>query len=240
MTQRLLIAFLPVLLLSCNGLENSVSPQRPTEPDAGSEAAAINYSQAKSNAESVRQSLRKQYANAPPSSKQNILANAGDSLVKIIGEDFYGHWKGTPWDYNGTTKNPNGGSIACGYFVTGLLQDAGCQLNRIKLSTCPSLTMMKALTSPGAVKNLSALTYETFTKQLEAGGRNLYIVGLDFHTGFIVNDGAETWFLHSSYINKTGVVKERVGESAALKSSKTRYLACLTKSEKFLELWLLN
>lgn len=184
--------------------------------------------------------MKRELLSAPVGSERKILANAADSLVEIIGKVFHDQWKGTPWDFNGATSKPKEGSIACGYFVTGLLEDAGYKLNRSKLSTCPSLTMMRTLTAPGEVENLSALPFEDFVKRINNRGVNLYIVGLDFHTGFIVNDGKEVWFLHSNYIKKIGVVKETMLESVALKASKTKFLVCLTDSKKFLTTWLLN
>jgi hypothetical protein len=90
------------------------------------------------------------------------------------------------------------------------------------LSICPSMIMMKALTSAKEIKNLSRFSYEQFSDYLKENGPAVFIVGLDYHTGFIVNDGNESWFIHSNYINKEGVVKERVSDSKALKSSKTR------------------
>lgn len=100
--------------------------------------------------------------------------------------------------------------------------------------------MMKELTSSKDIKNLSYLTYKEFGNWMRDYGKGLFIVGLDFHTGFIVNDGNEVWFMHSNYINKAGVLKEKLTESAALKSSKTRFITCLTENENFLRNWLFN
>src|ERR1700748_3437814 len=38
-------------------------------------------------------------------------------LFKLVDEDIYNYWAGTPWDFYGTTRQPKTGSIACGYFV---------------------------------------------------------------------------------------------------------------------------
>lgn len=39
-------------------------------------------------------------------------------------------------------------------------------------------------------------------------GDGLYIVGLDFHVGFLQQIGDTTWFIHSNYLNRSGVMKE--------------------------------
>jgi hypothetical protein len=100
--------------------------------------------------------------------------------------------------------------------------------------------MMKELTSKRDIKNLSSLNYSDFTDWLHRYGKSVFIIGLDYHTAFIVNDGKECWFIHSNYIYKIGVIKEPVTESTALKASKTRYITCLTDNEKFLRNWLFH
>lgn len=59
-------------------------------------------------------------------------------ISRIITDSLMPCWYGTPWDFNGCTADPGKGSIACGYFVTTVLRDAGLQLNRIRLAQSPS------------------------------------------------------------------------------------------------------
>ena len=192
----------------------------------------------KKSIDSIRIHFKKFYVqNGNPLSKSDSIKSV---LIDIINNKMPAYWIGTKYDFNGTTTIPQQGGIACGYFVTGLLKDAGVKLNRRALSICPSLTMMKGLTSGREIKNLSALDYEKFAGWIDTYGKSVFIIGLDFHTGFIVNDGKDSWFIHSNYINKQGVVKEKIRQSIALKSSKTRYLTSLTDSEIFLRNWLLN
>jgi len=99
--------------------------------------------------------------------------------------------------------------------------------------------MMKALTG-GKVENKSSLNAEAFYLWMKNQGKGIYIAGLDFHTGFIVSDGRECWFLHSDYINKRGVIKEKLNESRAFRASGTRYITCLTNNTQFLSNWLLH
>lgn len=161
-----------------------------------------------------------------------------DFWVETVGNTLYKRWENTPWDFNGTTAKPNDGKIACGFFVTTLLRDMNVKLNRTKLSVCASSLMMRSLCPGQRIMNLSSLGYSDFNDKLKRSGKGVYIIGLDFHTGLIVNDGKENWFIHSNYINRKGVTREPVLSSAALQSSKTRWVISLTKDKGFIQRWL--
>lgn len=190
--------------------------------------------------EEVKQAIalkRKEFAeqfHSPGQHQSEITA----FWVSAIGNDLFSNWQNTPWDFNGTTTQPQEGTIACGYFVTTLLQAMGVRLNRIQLSTCASSVMMKKLVPGQRLRNLSYLDYHAFNTALSDWGKGVYVIGLDFHTGFIVNDGTENWFIHSNYIGRKGVTKETVLNSTALQSSKTRWMVSLTGDSSFLQKWL--
>jgi hypothetical protein len=170
--------------------------------------------------------------------KKSSIDEISDFWVSIIGDELYDKWKNTPWDYNGTADRPNQGAIACGYFVTTILRDMDLKINRSKLAVCASSVMMKSLVPHQKIKNLSYLNYSDFNNELKYYGKGVYIIGLDFHTGFIVNDGIENWFIHSYFVKRRGVVKEAVSNSWALRSSKTRWIISLTNDKEFLYKWM--
>ena len=64
----------------------------------------------------------------------------------------------------------------------------------------------------------------SFIEKMKAKGVGLYIVGLDFHTGFILNDGQEVYFVHSNYAGKKVVMSETANESGVLATSKTKVI----------------
>lgn len=149
----------------------------------------------------------------------------------FINSDVPDYWIGTKWDYNGTTRNPQNGTIACGYFVTTVLDDFGMKLKRIQLAQQVSSVMITTLCDSKSIKRFSSI------EQVEqyVNGRNseeIYIVGLDFHTGFIIKDKAKMYFLHSNYIQKKGVVKEELRHSKALLSSKSFMIGSLSEKEE--------
>jgi hypothetical protein len=192
----------------------------------------------KSEIEESRKQFSILYMQSDTLGKKGLFEEIKNYWVNAIGNDLYQYWKNTPWDFNGTTIKPGQGTIACGFFVATLLQDMQLKVNRRKLSVCASSQMMKSLVPKQQLKNISRLSYADFNEKLKDYGKGVYIIGLDFHTGFIVNDGKENWFIHSNYINRKGVIKETVMNAAALKSSKTRWIVSLTGDKYFLQRWL--
>lgn len=76
------------------------------------------------------------------------------------------------------------------------------------------------------------MRYFTGRQELEKYilGKNknqVYIVGLDFHTGFITRENKDIYFIHSNYIRNEGVIKELTKNSKALNASKTFMIGTL-------------
>jgi hypothetical protein len=70
--------------------------------------------------------------------KTSVQSQNKKDLAYIIDKKLLPYWLGTTWNFNGTTQVPGEGSIACGYFVTTLLRDAGVKLERVKLAQMAS------------------------------------------------------------------------------------------------------
>lgn len=144
------------------------------------------------------------------------------------------YWYGTRWSYNGTTQQPGKGSIACGYFVTTVLQDLGVQLNRSQLAQLPSEQMIKNLVSTEGIQRFNNTPIFSFLYQVKHSGKGLYVVGLDTHTGFILNDDTGTWFIHSSGAFPFCVVKQEASKSQILAESRYRVLGKLSGNQEFI------
>ncbi|WP_312076148.1 hypothetical protein [Chryseobacterium sp.] len=78
-------------------------------------------------------------------------------------------------------------------------------------------------------KNIKYFTKRQDFEQyiLNESKNTVYIVGLDFHTGFITREDIDTYFIHSNYIKNKGVVKEKTESSQALNASKTYMIGIL-------------
>jgi len=147
-----------------------------------------------------------------------------DYFFKFINYDIPNYWIGTPWSFNGTSREPHHGSIACGYFVTNILSDYNFDINRTYLAQQASSVMIKKLCKDiKYFNNRSDLEKYILSKKK----KQVYIVGLDFHTGFITRENKDNYFIHSSYIKNKGVVKELTTTSHALNASKTFMIGAL-------------
>jgi hypothetical protein len=195
------------------------------------------YINTKKEIQLQRQSLRKAWQQSEityeAARKQAITI-----FTRLLTDSLYPHWKGTPWDFNGTTETPREGTIACGYFVTTLLRDMGVSINRVKMAQCVSSQMINSLAAKKFIRRYDTLTYDDFVTKMRQQPAGISIIGLDFHTGFLYHDGENCWFIHSNYIGKEGVIMESAAFSAALKASKTRMVGFVTQDENFMGKWI--
>ena len=176
------------------------------------------------------------------SSHKRLLAHhqtkeISNYLFKLINDDIYNYWAGTPWAFYGVTRQPKTESIACGYFVTNTLTDLGFNIDRVGLAETASGNMIKKLCV--AVKSFNGIgKLNSYLAQQPIN--SVFIVGLDFHTGYIVKTATYSYFIHSNYIKKEGVVKEEVNLSQALSKNKFFMIGSLTANQKLLRKWVAN
>ena len=102
----------------------------------------------------------------------------------------------------------------------------------------PCIKRCGVLSSNNKSKNISRLSDDGVSEKLKNHGNRVAIIGLDFHTGFIVNDGKENRFIHCNYTGKPGVTKETMLNSTGLKSSKIRSIVSLTADNDAMQKWL--
>ncbi len=197
------------------------------------------YLQIKKEINAFRDSLGKEYKHETENKKQHIL-NAGNHFTNIIDSLLVPFWLGTAWDFNGVTQIPGTGNIACGYFVTTTLEHAGVKLNRVKLAQAASEQMIKALVQTQHIVYLSTNTtsFTKFISTVKSYGKGIYLIGLDLHTGILLHDGKELYFVHSYFYKNIGVIKEVASESGVLQNSAYKVVGKLTNDEAFLKMWL--
>ena len=177
-----------LLFISCNDFQPPEFKTDQKVPVQHTTSNRTSYEGLKERIDSTRRSLRSSLKHAKQGEQDTIFRKADSLLHRAILHDLYEYWRGTPWDFNGITQTPQQGSIACGYFVTTLLKHTGHPLNRVQLATCASMEMIKKLTSTADIKNLSSLSFEDFTRTIRAHINAVYVIGLDYHTGFIATD----------------------------------------------------
>ncbi len=171
------------------------------------------------------------YDKAVGPAKDSILNEARTYLVNTISDEVFPYWYGTPWDFNGTTRTPQKGKIACGYFVTTVLEDVGFKIPRTGWAQSASEVFIKKL-APDNIKRFSNRPLVEVEKYLLTSGDGLYVVGLDIHVGFIVVKDQSISFVHSNYYQpEIGVMKQDIDDKSPFKDSKYRIIGKLMSDE---------
>lgn len=185
-----------------------------------------------------RETLARQYQ--ATTKKAGIIEQARETFVHSIESNIFPFWYETEWDFYGTTEIPKEGKIACGYFVTTVLRDAGLRVERARLAQQASEKIILSLTKESFVKRFRRAKIEDFVETVEKWGPGLYVVGLDFHVGFIFNDAGQVYFIHSSYAEPYRVVKEKALQSKILAGSNYRVIGKISADDDLLVKWLLQ
>lgn len=182
--KRLLPALLVILaLMACQW-------DKATKADAASKKDPANYEAFKTSVTKHKAGL----AGKPHSEVSNYFFH-------LVNDSLTAYWNGTPWDFYGMTRTPQKGDIACGYFVTNTLADLGFRIQRVKLAQVVSGDMIKALCTD--IKTCNGIkNFEAYMEKQPVN--SVYIVGLDFHTGYIVKDAAGSWVLPLQLHQKKG------------------------------------
>lgn len=204
--------------------------QQPKQPQPVKPLTLSSYEQTKLHITALRQTLKQAHVTDTTLLQQKFVSVVADSLIP--------HWYGTPWDFNGTTQVPGKGAIACGYFVTTVLRDAGVNLNRVKMGQASSEELTYLLAAKKDIKVFYDKPLPALIQYIRAKGFGLYIIGLDSHVGFILNDNKNVWFIHSKWFGEKCVVKEDASTSAVLYYSKYRMVGKISNSKKVLGEWL--
>jgi hypothetical protein len=201
-------------------------------------ASSQNYKEIPAKLESKRLSLASRYQQASSAERTGVLAEARTAITQSIYDDLFPAWYGTAWDFNDTSEVPQQGKIACGYFVTTILRDAGLKVERVRLAQQASEHIILSLTTEPLVKRFRRVAIGDFVNAVKEWGPGIYIVGLDVHVGFIINTGNEVYFIHSSYVDPFMVVRENAIESPVLVASKYRVLGKVFADDRLISNWL--
>lgn len=185
-----------------------------------------NYRQVKTAVQKKKQQL-----------KPGQVEEARALFTTILTKELFPYWYGTRWAFYGDTEVPGDGSIACGYFVTTVLRDAGVKLNRIALAQCASEQMIRTLIHKPYIHHYNQQPFAQFIASLKKQGVGYYIIGLDNHTGFIQVTPNAVRFIHSSGRWPFAVVNEDAETSVVLKHSAYKVTGLLT-SKEFLQYWI--
>jgi len=158
--------------------------------------------------ETRRAALSREFRKTP-AKRPALRQQARAAILTHLDDVAFPAWAGTPWDFYGTTTTPREGTIACGYFVTTVLEQAGYHLERVTLAQQASMYLVRSVARGSKVVSLREETPAQALADVRRDfGDGLYVVGLDLHTGFLRLDGKRAAFCHSSYLEPAVVTCE--------------------------------
>ncbi len=179
------------------------------------------------------------YRKARSPEQKAAVENDARIILEMILPEMMRCWRGTGYDFNGVAERPGEGKIACGYYVSTVIRDAGFKVNRYKLAQQPSANILRTFTDAENCQLRVGEKYDTYADWLEAMEPGVYLMGLDTHVGFVVVErSGDMKFLHSSGIDKAGVVEEPRDQALAIKWSKWRMLGHFTTDPDVIRMWL--
>lgn len=185
-----------------------------------------------------RADLAERYSKARTPTDKATIENDARIILEHYLPELMRCWLGTPWDFNGTTKAPGAGKIACGYFVSTVLKDAGFQVDRYRLAQQPSSNILHSFLPKASCSLTSGEDYKAFSSRVTSHEPGIYLVGLDTHVGFIVVNQGSFRFIHSSGSSPRCVVDEDPDEAFVLQKSRWRMLGNLTADTNVLRRWI--
>lgn len=197
------------------------------------ELSLVDYEQARQALETQRVQLGATWKKHPAGARRQARA----TLLAYFENAAFPAWKGTAWEFYGTTTTPREGTIACGYYVTTVLEQAGFRIQRVVLAQQASaylvLTLARGTRVDWIRPNGNAAAVDEIRKRF---GDGLYVIGFDYHVGFLRLEGDRAAFCHSSFIAPGSVTCEDPVPAGAF-ASKT-YVVADTLNDVVLDDWL--
>jgi len=224
----------PILALYHTYFANAALPREETpEPDPE------RYQELIGELSERRIELATRYAQARTASEISETVTASQRTLETFLPEMMRCWLGTPWDFNGTCQSPGSGKIACGYFVSTILRDAGFRVQRVRLAQQPSQRIIRTFMPRKKMHIRAGLNYQQFLSEVTSRGPGIRIVGLDRHVAFLViSESHEVNFIHSSGAAPYCVVDEDSENAGSLQRSNYRVTGNLTRNPEIIHGWL--
>lgn len=198
-------------------------------------APIVDYDQARADLEARRAELSATWKKHPAEARQK----ARTTLLDYLENSAFPAWKGTTWNFYGTSTTPREGTIACGYYVTTVLQQAGFKLERVRLAQQASAYVVSTVARGTRVDWIRPPNNAAAVKEIhERFGDGLFVIGFDYHVGFLRLEGERAAFCHSSFIDPGSVTCEDPVPAGAFASN--TYVVADALNDTVLDDWLLG
>jgi hypothetical protein len=231
-----------------NQIQSAVKNVAQTKPE-------LSYSKLLNQIEEFRINNSKKYHKSNDIAvKGMIIESCRDSLFQFLVDDIFPAWYGTGWHFNGISPTPkpnifpyienakvDTNRIACGYFVTRILQKINFKINPYKIAQMYSVQIVRYFSDSTNIFYSNRESVSKLKDKISKHGRGIFLVGLDCHVGFIVYDGNSSFkFVHSSYYDPPlCVISEDIDTYNPLKHSKGRVIGKLF-SDDMIRKWLVG
>lgn len=214
--------------------DGASQPNQPTHtPDPA------RYETLKKQLANQRQQLAQKYQKARTHNEKEALLAQARTLLESHLLEMTHCWLGTPWDFNGTCQTPGSGKIACGYFVSTIMRDAGFHVERTRLGQQASQNIIATFLPRDRMHVRAGIDYDTFIRQETSRGPGWCIVGLDRHVAFLVIEpSGSIRFIHASPGPSKTVVDETKEQADILRSSRYRVTGNITANKQCIHGWL--
>lgn len=223
------------------GVYREFMAQRAAQAKAQSAPDPERYEFLKTELEQKRLHLAKRYAAARTANEiSRVHTEARETLEEDLPK-LMRCWLGTPWDFSGTSQIPGEGKIACGYYVSTVMRDAGFQVERIPLAQQPSQNIIETFIPRPQMHVRAGMNYHKFLAEVTQRGPGVRIVGLDKHVAFLVVTGdGDIRFIHSSGGAAKSVVDQNRQDATTLQRSRYRVTGNITGSDEVVHEWLMG
>lgn len=184
-------------------------------------AAPADYSAVKAELSALRQRTQVQLAKAATEPQRAAaLASAREQLLAAFDTQLFPAWAGTPWDFYGTTQAPREGKIACGYYVSTLMRDAGFKVERVKLAQQASEWIVRTLAENDQTLRFREIEARPLLAQVRRKlGEGLFVVGMDYHVAFLRIDAKGEQLCHAAFFEPKAAVCEDAATSPGFASA---------------------
>lgn len=186
-----------------------------------------------------RAGLVRRYADARTAKEISAVIDECSELLESTLPAMMRCWLGTPWAFHGMCEEPGSGEIACGYFVSTILRDAGFRVERIRLAQQPAQKIIQTFLPPEKTPVRVSVDYQKFLAEVQERGPGIRLVGLDRHVAFlIVPTEGDLRFIHSTKAPPGVVVDEDRDNATSLRDSNYRVTGNLTRNPEVIHGWL--
>lgn len=233
---KLKYQFLIVSILVLIAVMMQYGKEKPTLKRFSLKSHIASYEELKKGIDKRQQELSIEFSKANQRQQTALIEESQDYVLGQMSKPIFKAWYGTRWNFHGTTETPRKGTIACGYFVSTTLRDAGFRLPRIKMAQQAASVIIHSLCRRNSIKTYNNM--KALNQYLSEKPEGLFILGLDKHVGFVLKEGDDSYFIHSSYRNGKKVLREKLNESASVKKSNIKMIGDLTGNKDLFKKWL--